>query len=185
MFTMQNITAYSDSSSNEPDRGPLSGSKISLEEVYFKAAGVDQYPGQPGRWNPEGLSLGVARAPRKSFFLFHLAAHELAQNDPLNAFLHTVQGIMAMETLPSLPEPLQPPFRLLYLTLQILYRGPFTREIGELLMEGLANTPPFGTPQKNEEALTSAAGVVAAALTEELEMIPRTAKHLELKLLSP
>jgi len=183
MFTMQNITAYSDTSHSGAGGSPAGGSGISLEEVYFQAAGVDQYPGQPEHWNPEGLSLGIARAPRKSFFLFHLAAHELSRNDPQNAFLHTVQGIMAMEKLPDLPEPLKPAFRLLYLTLQILYRGSFSREIGEVLMEGLARMPLFGTPWKNEEELLNAAGTVAARLTREYEMIPRTAKHLEVKLL--
>lgn len=183
MFTMQNITAYSDTSRSDQEANSVNESGISLEEVYFQAAGVDQFPGQPERWNPAGLSLGVARAPRKSFFLFHLAAHELSQNDPQNAFLHTVQGIMAMENLPSLPECLQPIFRLLFLTLQILYRGSFTREIGEVLMEGLSRMPLFGTPRKNEEELLDAAGTVAARLTREFEMIPRTAKHLEVKLL--
>jgi hypothetical protein len=182
MFTMQNITAYTDVSSFEKD--PAADQGLSLEEVYLKAAGVDQHPREPEKWDPRGLTLGITRAPRKSLFLFYLAAHELSCGDPQNAFLHTVQGLMSMENLPDLPEPLKPPFRLLFLTLQILYRGPFTREIGEVLIEGLTRIPLFGTPQKNEEELLDAAGVVASRLSGELEMIPRTAKRLEVKLLS-
>lgn len=183
MFTMQNITAYTDVSSCE--KGSAADPGLSLEEVYLKAAGVDQHPRKPENWDPRGLALGITRAPRKSLFLFYLAAHELSCGDPQNAFLHTVQGLMSMENLPDLPEPLKPSFRLFFLTLQLLYRGPFTREIGEVLMEGLARIPLFGTPQKNEEELLEAAGVVASRLSGEFEMIPRTAKRLEVKLLSP
>ena len=182
MFSIRTLTAYDDGGFLSGGTAPLLQSESTLENAYLKAALVEQFPHQPENWNPHGLALGVAHAPRKSLFLFYLAAHELRFGQYQEAFLHTLQGIMAMETLPDLPETVLPIFRLVFLTFQTLYEGPFRREVGESLIEEMENLTYFSAPLPGDEGLRTAAYMVAARMEEDFELIPRTAKFLMDKL---
>lgn len=182
MFSIQTLTAYYDNSTQE--KSPPVTPSSSLEDAYLKASMVDKHPHRPELWSPQGLALGVAHAPRKSLFLFYLAAHELKHKQLPEAFLHTLQGIMAMEFFPELTPEVIPIFRLVFLTFKNLYEGPFRQEVGESLIVGLSSHPSFGSPLPEEEKLQEAARTLAAGLEDDFELIPRTAKFMKDKLIS-
>jgi len=184
MFTVQSITAYKDQDFFTDVRASTEAIQMPLEEMYLKASQVDTHPDDPGSWSPQGLALGVARAPRKSLFLFYLAAHEFETGQFNESFLHTIQGLMAMDDIPALPEKVYAVFRFVFLVFEILCEEPFKQEIGCNLIEGMRKIPVFGLPSYGEESIVKASVYVAKQMEEEFEFIPRSAKYLRDKLLN-